>query len=101
MKTDAEETLKSKKGNKKAYTAGFLPNEQNEECSNCVSLKCYRACTDSYVMSTSRFHVRSTVLDQIFVPDTTASILDSGAMVSIIQGTQGTGSRIQHCGCHG
>ena len=52
-------------------------------------------------MSSSRFHVRSAVLDQIFVPDTTASILDSGPMASIIQGTQGTGSRVQLVGVTG
>ena len=52
-------------------------------------------------MSSSRFHVRSVVLDQIFVPDTTAFILDSGDMVSIIQGTQGTGSRVQLVGVTG
>jgi hypothetical protein len=40
MKSDAEDTLKSKKSNKKAYTAGFPANEPNEECLNCVSLKC-------------------------------------------------------------
>ena len=52
-------------------------------------------------MSSSRFHVRLAVLDQVFVPDTTASILDSGAMASIIQGTQGTGSRVQLVGVTG
>jgi hypothetical protein len=41
------------------------------------------------------------VLDQVFVPDTTVSILDSGVMVSIIQGTQGTGSRVQLVGVTG
>ncbi len=46
-------------------------------------------------MPSSRFHARSAVLDQVFVLHTTASILDSGAMASIIQGTQGTGSRVQ------
>ena len=28
------------------FLNGFPENEQNEECSNCVSLKWYRACTD-------------------------------------------------------
>jgi hypothetical protein len=101
MKSDAEDILKSKKSNKKAYTAGFPADEPNEECSNCVSLKCYRACTDTYAMPSSRFHARSAVLDQVFVPDTTASILDSGAMASITQGTQGTGSRVQLVGVTG
>ena len=52
-------------------------------------------------MRSSRFHARSAVLDQVFVPDTTASILESGAMASIIQGTQGTGSRVQLVGVTG
>jgi hypothetical protein len=39
MKSDAEDILKSKKSNKKAYTAGFPVYEPNEECSNFVSLK--------------------------------------------------------------
>jgi hypothetical protein len=52
-------------------------------------------------MQSSRFHARSAVLDQVFVPDTTASILDNGAMASIIQGTQETGSRIQLVGVTG
>ncbi len=49
----------------------------------------------------SRFHVRSSVFDQVFVPDTTTSILDSGPMTIIIQGTQGTGSRVQLVGVTG
>ena len=101
MKRDTEEILKSKKSNKKAFLACFPANEPNEGCSNCVSLKCYRVCTDSYVMPSSRFHDRSTVLDQVFVPDTTSSILDNGAMTSIIQGIQGTGSRVQLVGVTG
>jgi hypothetical protein len=52
-------------------------------------------------MPSSRFHARSSVLDQVFVPDTTTSILDSDDMVSIIQGTQGTGSRVQLVGVTG
>jgi hypothetical protein len=52
-------------------------------------------------MPSSRFHARSVVLDQVFVPDTTTSILDSDDMVSIIQGTQGTGSRVQLVGVKG
>jgi hypothetical protein len=74
---------------------GFVPNEHNDECLNCVSLQCYRTCADTYAIPSSRFHARSAVLDQVFVPDTTAFILDSGDMVNIIQGTQGTGSRVQ------
>ena len=66
MKIDPEDILKSKKSNKKSYVAGFPANEPNEECSNCVSLKCYRVFSDSYVMPSSRFHVRSTVLDQAY-----------------------------------
>jgi hypothetical protein len=30
-------------------------------------------------MQSSRFHAHSAVIDQVFVPDTTDSILDSGA----------------------
>ncbi len=43
----------------------FAPNEHNDECLNCVSLKCYRTCSDTYVMPSSRFHARSVVFDQI------------------------------------
>ena len=84
MKSDVEDILKSKKNNKNAYAVGFPANEPNEECSNCVSLKCYRASTDTYTIPSSRFHARSTVLDQVFVPDTTVSILDSGDMTRIM-----------------
>ena len=101
MKSDAEAILKSKKSNKKAYVASSAAKESDASCCNCVSLKWYHTCTDSYTISSSRSHVRSAVLDQIFVPDTTASILDSGAMASIIQGTQGTGSRVQLVGVTG
>jgi hypothetical protein len=52
-------------------------------------------------MPSSRFHALSYVLDQVFVPDTTVSILDTGDMVRIIQGTQGTGSRVQLVGVTG
>jgi hypothetical protein len=40
MKSDAEDTLKSKKSNKKELLTGFSPDEHNDECLNCVSLKC-------------------------------------------------------------
>jgi hypothetical protein len=79
----------------------FAPNEHNDEDLNCVSLQCYRAFGDTYAIPSSRFHARSAVLDQVFVPDTTASLLDSGAMVSIMQGTQWTGSRVQLVGVTG
>jgi hypothetical protein len=101
LKSDAEDILKSKKSNKKVLMTGFAPNEHNAEYLNCVSLQCYRACVDTYAMPSSRFHARSAVLDQVFVPDTTTSILDSGAMVSIIPETQGTGSRVQLVGVTG
>jgi hypothetical protein len=101
MKSDTEDILKSKKNNKKALMDGFVPNKHNDECLNCVSLKCYRACADTYVIPSSRFHARSAALDQVFVPYTTASILFSGAMVSIIQGTKGTVSRVQLVGVTG
>ena len=74
--------------------AGFASNEPKEECLNWISLKYYRACANTYAMPSLRFHARSVVLDQVFVPDTTDSILDSGAMTNISQGTQGTGSRV-------
>jgi hypothetical protein len=98
MKSDTEDILKSKKSKKKALMTGFAPNEHNYEFLNCVSLKYYRACTDTYAMPSSRFYARSAVLDQVFVSDTTTSILDNGVIVSIIQGTQGTGSRVQLVG---
>jgi hypothetical protein len=53
--------------------AVFAANEQNEERRNRVSLKCYRACADTYAMPSSRFHARFAVLDLVFFPDTTAT----------------------------
>ncbi len=47
MKRDTEDILKSKKNNKKTLISGFSPNEHNDECLNCVSLKCYHACADT------------------------------------------------------
>ncbi len=93
--SNAEDILKSKKSKRKSYTAGFPVNEPNDECSNCVSLKCYRACTDTYVIPSSRFHARSSVLDQVFVPDTTDSILDSGVMSHIINFKSTTNTRVK------
>ncbi len=101
MNNDDEDILKSKKSNEKALISSFPVNEPNEESLNCVSLKWYRAYADTYDIPSSRFHDRSAVLDQVFVPDTTTSILDSGPMVNIIQGTQGTGSLVQHVGVTG
>ncbi len=96
-----DDILKSEKSNKEALLTVFGTNEPNEEFLNCVSLKHYRACTGTYDMLSSRFHARSVVLDQVFVLDTTVSILDSGTMTSIIQGTQGTGFRVQLVGVTG
>ena len=42
--------------------------------------------------------VKTAVLDQTFVPGTQESILDIGAMTPIIEGTQGTGSRVHLVG---
>ena len=66
-----------------------------------VSLCNVIALVPTHAIPSSRFHARSVVLDQVFVPDTTTSILDNGDMVSIIQGTQGTGSRVQLVGVTG
>ena len=79
-----DDILKSEKSNKKALLTVFATNEPNEEFFNCVSLKHYRACTGTYDMLSSRFHARFVVLDQVFVPDTTVSILDSGDMTRIM-----------------
>jgi hypothetical protein len=40
-------------------------------------------------------HATFAALDQMYIHDTKASILDIGAMTSIVQGTQGTGPRVQ------
>jgi hypothetical protein len=101
MKSDDEDILKSKKSNKKAYVASSVAMESDASSCYCTSLKYYRDYTDTYVTQSSRFHARSAVLEQVFVPDTTSSILDSGAMTSIIQGTQWTGSRVQLVGVTG
>ena len=50
MKSDAEAILKSKKSNKKAYVASSAAKESDASSCNYVSLKCYRACTDTYAM---------------------------------------------------
>ena len=76
MKNDSEDILKFKKSTKTAYVTGFAANKSDESCCNCVSLKCYRACTDSCAMLTSRFHDRFVDLDQVFVPATKVSVLD-------------------------
>jgi hypothetical protein len=54
-------------------------------------------------MPSSRFHSHSAVLDQVFVSDTTDSILDSGAIASIMEGSQSKwiGSRVQLVGVTG
>ena len=65
------------------------------------TLKYYRVFTDTYATPSSQFHARSVVLDQVFVPETTSSILDNGAIVIIIQGNQGTCSRVQLVGVTG
>ncbi len=77
MKNDTEDILKSKKTNKKSLMSVFSPNEHNDECLNCVSLKCYRVCADTYVEHESR------------------------SLGSLVQGTQGTGSRVQLVGVTG
>ena len=74
MNSDAEVIMKSKSSNKKAYVASSASKDSDVSCCNCVSLKCYRACVDTYCKTSSRFHARFAVLDQVFVPDTTTSI---------------------------
>ena len=59
-----------------------------------------RDATFAFVTLPTR-HATFAVLDQMFIPDTKASILDIGAMASIVQGTQGTGSRVQLVGVTG
>jgi hypothetical protein len=50
MQSDAEAILQSKKSNKKAYVASSAAKESDASSCNCVSLKCYRACADTYAM---------------------------------------------------
>jgi hypothetical protein len=81
--------------------ASSVGKESDVSSCNCVSLKYYRDCTYTYDTQSSRFHARFAVLEQVFVPDTPTSILDSGAVTNIIQGTQWTGSRVQLVGVTG
>jgi hypothetical protein len=50
MKSDTEAILKSKKSNKIAYVASSATKSSDASSCDCVSLKHYRACTDTYVM---------------------------------------------------
>jgi hypothetical protein len=61
-------------------------------------------CTTAEALVTTlslRQRAKTAVLDQLFVPGTKDSILDIGAMATIIEGTQGTGARVRLVGVTG
>jgi hypothetical protein len=64
--------------------------------------KGYSTTAEALVTTLSlRQRAKTAVLDQMFVPGTKESILDSGAMAPIIKGTQGTGARVRLVGVTG
>ena len=71
-----------------------MTNKQREAGDMSTDFTNVECTSNLYPLLTSRFHARSAVLDQVFVPDTKASILRRGPMASIIQGTHGAGSRV-------
>ena len=75
----------------KAYTATVASNK---------ALAAAAATSDSDY-STCHASLHGCVFDQEFVPHTPGTVLDSGAQVNILQGTLGSGTRIQLTGITG
>ena len=75
----------------KAYTAAIASNK---------ALAAAAAATDSDY-SACHASPHGCVFDQEFVPHTPGTILDSGAQVNILEGTLGSGTRIQLTGITG
>ena len=72
----------------KAYTTAIASNK---------ALAAAAAAWDSDY-STCHASLHGCVFDQEFVPHTTGTVLDSGAQVNILEGTLGSGTRIQLTG---
>ena len=75
----------------KAYTATVASNK---------ALAAAAAASDSDY-STCHASLHGCVFDQEFVPHTPGTVLDSGAQVNILEGTLGSGTRIQLTGITG
>jgi len=75
----------------KAYTATIASNK---------ALAAAAAASDSDY-STCHASLHGCVFDQEFVPHTPGTVLDSGAQVNILEGTLGSGTRIQLTGITG
>jgi hypothetical protein len=81
--------------------ASCVPIASETACTTTL-YKGYSTTTAALVTTLSlRQRAKTGVLDQMFVPGTKESILDSGAMAPIIEGTQGTGARVRLVGVTG
>jgi hypothetical protein len=126
-KAEGEPILKTKRATaseRKVLAAGVVTNTSISSAESSYSLTCQlpascvpiaseTACTTTLYKGYSttaealvttlswRQRAKTAVLDQMFVPGTKESILDSGAMAPIIEGTQGTGARVRLVGVTG
>ena len=72
--------------------ASRVPISSESACTTTL-YKGYSTTAEALITTLSlRQRAKTAVLDQMFVPGTKESILDSGAMAPIIEGTQGTGA---------
>ena len=83
--------------------ASRVPIASESGCTSTVAMyKGYNTTAEALVTTLSLCQrAKTAVLDQMFVPGTKDSILDSGAMAPIIEGTQGTGARVRLVGVTG
>jgi hypothetical protein len=115
-------TKRATASERKVLAAGVVTNTSNSSADSPYSLTCQlpasrvpiaSACTPTLYKGYSttaealvttlslRQRAKTAVLDQMFVPGTNDSILDSGAMAPIIEGTKGTGARVRLVGVTG
>ena len=81
--------------------ASRVPIASESACTTTL-YKGYSTTAEALVTTLSlRQRAKTAVLDQMFVPGPNDSILDSGAMAPIIEGTQGTGARVRLVGVTG
>ena len=81
--------------------AGVVPIPSESACTTTL-YKGYSTTAEALITTLSlRQRAKTAVLDQMFVPSTKESILDSGAMAPIIEGTQDTGARVRLVGVTG
>ena len=80
------------------FPASHVPIASESVCTTTL-YKVYSTTAEVLVTTLSlRQLAKTAVLDQVFVPGTKDSILDSGAMAPLIEGTQGTGARVRLVG---